>query len=71
MVLNLIKIYIYHTHYRSSSLRSLVKKLVMSQIMGSLIAASAMHYGLIIVTENVKDFELIGVPVVNPWDTAG
>jgi predicted nucleic acid-binding protein len=36
-----------------------------------LIAAIALHHGLIVVTRNQKDFEKAGVPVLNPWDGAG
>ncbi len=32
------------------------------------IAATALHHDLTIVTRNVKDFEDLGVPVLNPWD---
>jgi predicted nucleic acid-binding protein len=34
----------------------------------SLIAATAIHHGLHVVTRNVKDFEPTGVQIVNPWD---
>jgi toxin FitB len=34
----------------------------------SLIAATALHRELAIVTRNVRDFALPGVEVVNPWD---
>jgi toxin FitB len=33
-----------------------------------LIAATALHHGLIVVTRNTRDFEKAGVPVVNPWE---
>mgnify|MGYP002724323652 FL=1 len=33
----------------------------------ALIAATASVRGLTVVTRNVKDFELLGVPVLNPW----
>ena len=33
-----------------------------------LIAATAAEYGLILVTRNVKDFDGLGVPLLNPWD---
>lgn len=33
-----------------------------------LIAATALHHGMHVVTRNVKDFEPTGVLVVNPWD---
>ena len=34
----------------------------------TLIAATALHHGLHVVTRNVKDFEPTGVLLVNPWD---
>jgi predicted nucleic acid-binding protein len=33
----------------------------------SLIAATALVHGLTVVTRNVKDFEQMGVKVLNPW----
>jgi toxin FitB len=33
-----------------------------------LIAATALHQGLIVVTRNTRDFEKAGVPAVNPWE---
>lgn len=36
-----------------------------------IIAASALHHDLTVATRNVRDFELAGVPVVNPWTNAG
>jgi toxin FitB len=36
----------------------------------SLLAATALHRELAIVTRNVRDFALPGVEVVNPWDDA-
>ena len=33
----------------------------------SLIAATALHHGMIVVTRNVEDFTAAGVPVENPW----
>jgi toxin FitB len=36
----------------------------------SLIAATALHRGLAIVTRNVRDFALPGVEVTNSWDSA-
>lgn len=32
------------------------------------IAATAMHYGLHVVTRNASDFQETGVLVINPWD---
>lgn len=33
----------------------------------SLLAATALHYGLKLVTRNASDFEFIGLEVINPW----
>ncbi|MBV9507693.1 MAG: type II toxin-antitoxin system VapC family toxin [Acidobacteriia bacterium] len=33
-----------------------------------LIAATALEHGLTVVTRNVKDFALFGVPFLNPWE---
>lgn len=33
-----------------------------------LIAATALEHGLILVARNVKDFDLLGVSILNPWD---
>jgi predicted nucleic acid-binding protein len=33
-----------------------------------LIAATALHHGLTLVTRNVKDFSQMGVRLLNPWD---
>jgi hypothetical protein len=33
-----------------------------------MIAATAPEHGLTIVTRNVKDFEQLGVSILNPWD---
>jgi predicted nucleic acid-binding protein len=35
----------------------------------ALIAATAMVHHMTVVTRNVADFEAIGVPLLNPWDT--
>ena len=32
------------------------------------IAATALEHRLTVVTRNVKDFDLLGVPILNPWD---
>lgn len=32
-----------------------------------LIAATALVHGMVVVTRNVTDFELTGVPTLNPW----
>jgi len=34
----------------------------------SLIAATAAHYGLSIVTRNVRDYSELGLEVINPWN---
>jgi predicted nucleic acid-binding protein len=34
----------------------------------SLLAATALHHGLRLVTRNVADFALPGLDVINPWD---
>ena len=34
-----------------------------------MIAATALEHGLTVVTRNVKDFEQLGVPILNPWNT--
>jgi predicted nucleic acid-binding protein len=36
----------------------------------SLIAATALAYDLTIVTQNTRDFEGIGVTIINPWNAA-
>jgi predicted nucleic acid-binding protein len=35
-----------------------------------LIAATALEHGLTVATRNVKDFEGLGVTIINPWDSA-
>ena len=37
--------------------------------MDSLIAATAIHHGLILVTRNTRDVKALGVKVFNPWDS--
>jgi len=37
----------------------------------ALIAATALVHGMAVVTRNVRDFEPMGVDVVNPWKAAG
>ena len=34
----------------------------------SLLAATALHHGLRLVSRNVKDFDYAGVDVINPWE---
>lgn len=36
-------------------------------VIDALLAATALQHDLILVTRNVRDFEGLGVPVVNPW----
>ena len=33
-----------------------------------LIAATALEHGLTLATRNVRDFEGLGVPIINPWE---
>jgi toxin FitB len=37
------------------------------QIIDGLIAATASHHDLTIVTRNEKDFRMWGIPIINPW----
>jgi toxin FitB len=37
-------------------------------VVDGLIAATALHHNLTIVTRNVKDFAGLGADVINPWD---
>ncbi len=37
-------------------------------IIDGLMAATAKHHGLTVVTRNVKDFSVWAVPVINPWE---
>jgi len=37
-------------------------------LIDALIAATAIVYGLVLVTDNVKDFENLGVEIINPWN---
>ena len=37
----------------------------------SLLAATALHHDLTLVTRNVRDFEGFGVNIINPWDESG
>lgn len=36
--------------------------------MDAIIAATAMTHALVVATQNVKDFEVFGAPVMNPFD---
>jgi toxin FitB len=36
----------------------------------SLLAATASHNRLVLATRNTKDFDLIGVELLNPWDSS-
>ena len=35
-----------------------------------LIAATALEHGLVLVTRNVKDFDGLGITILNPWESA-
>ena len=37
-------------------------------VVDGLIAATALHYNLTVVTRNVSDFSVTGLSVLNPWD---
>lgn len=37
----------------------------------ALIAATALTHELTVVTRNITDFERMGVPLINPWNSAG
>lgn len=37
-------------------------------VVDGLLAATAAHHRLTLVTRNVRDFEGLGVPLENPWD---
>ncbi len=37
-------------------------------VVDGLIAATALHHGLTLVTRNTKDFPAPGVKILNPWD---
>ena len=37
-------------------------------VMDSFFAATALANNLMLVTRNVKDFAVVGVPLLNPWD---
>jgi toxin FitB len=39
--------------------------------MDSLIAATALHHDLRLVTRNTRDFDYAGLEVINPWGVAG
>jgi len=39
-------------------------------VVDSLLAATALHHGLRLVTRNQRDFDYPGLEVINPWDTA-
>lgn len=34
----------------------------------TLLAATALHHGLTLVTRNTADFQALGVPLLNPWE---
>ena len=35
----------------------------------AILAATALHHGLVVVTRNVTDFQVAGVLILNPWET--
>jgi predicted nucleic acid-binding protein len=37
-------------------------------VVDTLIAATALVHGLTVVTRNVRDFQTLGIPVINPWN---
>ena len=37
-------------------------------VIDALIAATAQHHGLAVVTRNVRDFAAAGVPLIDPWN---
>ena len=41
-----------------------------SQVADAQIAAVALRHGMAVATRNVRDFEVFGVPLVNPWEAA-
>lgn len=41
-----------------------------SQVADTQIAAVALRYGMTVATRNMRDFEVFGVPLVNPWEPA-
>lgn len=45
--------------------RSLGRQVTMAD---GLIAATALEHGLVLATRNVRDFEGLGVSIVNPWE---
>ena len=38
-------------------------------VVDGLIAATALHHNLTAVTRNVSDFAVVGLSVINPWET--
>ena len=38
------------------------------EAMDALVAATAIRYGLTLVTRNVADFEALSLPLIDPWD---
>jgi hypothetical protein len=38
--------------------------------MDALIAATALSNGVTLATRNIADFELCGIPLINPWETS-
>ncbi len=55
-------------HCWSSLVGEFKQKGINFPIIDSLLAATALQYGLIMVTENVADFEKTGLTIINPWN---
>ena len=53
---------------RIARLTALVRRHYRVKVPDSIIAATAMHHGLTVVTRDRSDFDKAGVPVINPWD---
>ena len=54
------------------SLRAARKRMGLPLSMADgLIAATALHESMALVTRNTKDFEELGVEVINPWESFG
>jgi predicted nucleic acid-binding protein len=37
-------------------------------ILDGLLAATARHHSLVLATRNVKDFQELGIRILNPWE---
>jgi predicted nucleic acid-binding protein len=40
-----------------------------SHLWGGLLAATALEHGFTVATRNVKDFQHLGLAIVNPWES--